>query len=172
MLFNFKSEFKSRTDPGLSKPSFEQLGPEVKEIPDCEFQMYVPLVRTAPNLDPVLEKLKVAPSIFGATFLSVSSTLTSLRQKEEGLLKALKPFTTNNIRNNYKLNHWIMRLIELWLAYLSCYMSHYAMRTTYVTVRVCQKLKTSWKSVVFTNNVGKNSRYFVGVFIKQLFHSC
>ena len=33
-----------------------------------------------------------------------------------------------------------------------------------VTVRVCSKLKTSWKSVVFTNKVGMNSRYFVGVF--------
>ena len=34
-----------------------------------------------------------------------------------------------------------------------------------VRVRVCSKLKTSWKSVVFTNKVGENSRYcFVGVF--------
>ena len=40
-----------------------------------------------------------------------------------------------------------------------------------VTVRICSKLKTSWKSVVFTNKVGKNSPYFVGVLIKQLFHS-
>ena len=31
-----------------------------------------------------------------------------------------------------------------------------------VTVRVCSKLKTSRKSVVFTNKVGKNSSYFVG----------
>ena len=37
-----------------------------------------------------------------------------------------------------------------------------------VTVRVCSKLKTSWKSVVFTNKVGKNSRYFVGVFIEKI----
>ena len=37
-----------------------------------------------------------------------------------------------------------------------------------VTVRVCSKLKTSWKSVVFTNKVGKNSRYFVGVFNKTI----
>ena len=29
----------------------------------------------------------------------------------------------------------------------------------------------SWKSVTFTNKVWKNSRYFVGVFNKQLFHS-
>ena len=36
------------------------------------------------------------------------------------------------------------------------------------TVRVCSKLKTSWKSVVFTNKVGKNSRYFVGVFNKTI----
>ena len=28
-----------------------------------------------------------------------------------------------------------------------------------VTARVCSKLKTSWKLVVFTNKVGKNSRY-------------
>ena len=33
-----------------------------------------------------------------------------------------------------------------------------------VTVRVCSKLKTSRKSVVFTNRVGKNSRYFVDLF--------
>ena len=79
--------------------AYQRENAEVKEVPDCEFQMYVPLVRTAPNLAPVLEKLKVAPSIFGATFLSVSSTLTSLRQKEEGLLKSVKTFTTNNIRN-------------------------------------------------------------------------
>jgi len=37
-----------------------------------------------------------------------------------------------------------------------------------VTVRICSKLKTSWKSVVFTNKVGKNSRYFVGVFNKTI----
>jgi len=40
-----------------------------------------------------------------------------------------------------------------------------------VTVRVCSKLKTSWKSVVFTNKVGKNSRYFVGVFNKKQLHN-
>ena len=33
-----------------------------------------------------------------------------------------------------------------------------------VTVRVYSKLNTSWKSFDFTNKVGKNSRYFVGVF--------
>ena len=33
-----------------------------------------------------------------------------------------------------------------------------------VTVRVCLKLKTSRKSVVFTNKVEKNSQSFVGVF--------
>ena len=33
-----------------------------------------------------------------------------------------------------------------------------------VTVRVCSKLKTSRKSVLSTNKVGRNSRYFVGVF--------
>ena len=33
---------------------------------------------------------------------------------------------------------------------------------------VCWKLKISWKAVVFTNKVGKNSRYFVGVFNKTI----
>ena len=37
-----------------------------------------------------------------------------------------------------------------------------------VTVSVCSKLKTSWKSVAFTKKVGKNSRYFVGVFNKTI----
>ena len=37
-----------------------------------------------------------------------------------------------------------------------------------VTVRICTKFKTSWKSAVFTNKVGKNSRYFVGVFNKTI----
>ena len=37
-----------------------------------------------------------------------------------------------------------------------------------VTVRVCSKLKTICKSVVFTNKVGSNSRYFVGVFNKTI----
>ena len=37
-----------------------------------------------------------------------------------------------------------------------------------VTVRICSKLKTSSKLVVFTNKVGKNSRYFVGVFNKTI----
>ena len=35
-----------------------------------------------------------------------------------------------------------------------------------LTVHVCSKLKTSLKLVDFTNKVGKNSRYFVGVFNK------
>ena len=37
-----------------------------------------------------------------------------------------------------------------------------------VTVRVCAKLKTSWKSLVFTNTVGKNSWHFVGVYNKTI----
>ena len=37
-----------------------------------------------------------------------------------------------------------------------------------VTVHICSELKTSGKSVVFTNKVGKNSRYFVGVFNKTI----
>ena len=36
-----------------------------------------------------------------------------------------------------------------------------------VTVRVCTKLKTSWKSAVFTNKVSKKN-YFVGVFNKTI----
>ena len=39
-----------------------------------------------------------------------------------------------------------------------------------LTVCVCSKLKTSWKLVVFTNKVGKNSEYFVVVFNKAIFH--
>ena len=37
-----------------------------------------------------------------------------------------------------------------------------------VIVRVCSKLKASWKSIVFTSKVGKNSRYFVGIFNKTI----
>ena len=37
-----------------------------------------------------------------------------------------------------------------------------------VTVGVCSKLKTTWKSVVFAKKVGKNSRYFVGVSNKTI----
>ena len=37
-----------------------------------------------------------------------------------------------------------------------------------VTVRVCSKLKQAENLVVFTNKVGKNSRYFVGVFKKTI----
>ena len=37
-----------------------------------------------------------------------------------------------------------------------------------VTVRLCSKFKTTWKSVVFTNKFGKNSRYFVGFFHKTI----
>ena len=37
-----------------------------------------------------------------------------------------------------------------------------------VTVRVCSKLKTSWNLVLFTNKVGKISRYFEGFFIKTI----
>ena len=37
-----------------------------------------------------------------------------------------------------------------------------------VTVRVCCKLRISSKSVVFTNKVGKNSRYFVDVLNKTI----
>ena len=37
-----------------------------------------------------------------------------------------------------------------------------------VTVHICSKLKTSRKSVVRANKVGKISRYFVGVFNKTI----
>ena len=37
-----------------------------------------------------------------------------------------------------------------------------------VIVRVCSKLKQAEKLVVFANKVGKNSRYFVGVFKKTI----
>ena len=37
-----------------------------------------------------------------------------------------------------------------------------------VTVRVFSNLKASWKSIVFTNKAGKNSRYFVGIFYKTI----
>ena len=43
---------------------------------------------------------------------------------------------------------------------------YHALKT--ITVRVCSKLKTSRKSVVFTNKVGKSSRNFVGVFNKTI----
>ena len=53
-------------------------------------------------------------------------------------------------------------------------MSHHTMLSKYgncTCVCVCSKLKTSWKSVVFTNEVWKNSRYFVGVFNKTIYYS-
>ena len=37
-----------------------------------------------------------------------------------------------------------------------------------LTVHVCSKLKTSLKLVVFTNKVGKNSQYFVGIFSETI----
>ena len=60
-------------------------------------------------------------------------------------------------------------ILELWLAY-----SHHGIwavipcSPNVVTVCVCSKLNTSWKSVVFTNKVGKNSWYFVDVFNKTI----
>ena len=48
-------------------------------------------------------------------------------------------------------------------------MSHYTMLSKYGNCTRLLKIKTSWKSVVFTNKVGKNSRYcFVGVFDKTI----
>ena len=37
-----------------------------------------------------------------------------------------------------------------------------------VTVCICSKLKTSWKLIVFTNKVRKNSWYFEGIFYKTI----
>ena len=37
-----------------------------------------------------------------------------------------------------------------------------------LTLRVRSKLKTGWKLVVFTNKVGKNSQYFVGIFSETI----
>ena len=68
-----------------------------------------------------------------------------------------------------KLNHWIMQFRTL-----IGFNSHHGIwaiipcSQNLVTVCVCSKLKTSWKSVVFTNKVRKNSRYFVGVFNKTI----
>ena len=48
-------------------------------------------------------------------------------------------------------------------------MNHYTMLSKYVNCTRLLKIKTSWKSVVFTNKVGNNSRYcFVGVFDKTI----
>ena len=47
-------------------------------------------------------------------------------------------------------------------------MSHKTMLSKYGNCTRLLKIKTSWKSVVFTNEVGKNSRYFVGVFNKTI----
>ena len=49
-----------------------------------------------------------------------------------------------------------------------CEPLYHALQINMVTVRVCSKLKTSWKSVVFTNKVGENSRYYVAVFTKTV----
>ena len=47
-------------------------------------------------------------------------------------------------------------------------MSHYTMLSKYGNYTRLLKFKTSWKSVVFTNKVGKSSRYFEGVFNKSI----
>ena len=60
-------------------------------------------------------------------------------------------------------------ILELWLAWPSWYMNHYTMLSKYGNcTRLLKKLKTSWKSVVFTNKVGENSRYYVAVFNKTI----
>ena len=48
---------------------------------------------------------------------------------------------------------------------------YHALQIFMVTVCVCSKLKTSWKSVVSTNKVGKNSWYFGGIFNKTINYS-
>ena len=65
-----------------------------------------------------------------------------------------------------QLNHRIMQAL-IGLAIMVYWPLYHALQIM-VTVRVCSKLKTSWKSVVFTNKVGKNSRCFVGVFDKTI----
>ena len=47
-------------------------------------------------------------------------------------------------------------------------MNHKTMLSKYDKCTRLLKIKTSWKSDVFTNEVGKNSRYFVGVFNKTI----
>ena len=50
-------------------------------------------------------------------------------------------------------------------------MSYYAMLSKYGNCTRLFKIKNKLKIVVFTNEVWKNSRYFVGVFYKTiLFH--
>ena len=55
------------------------------------------------------------------------------------------------------LNHWMM---QFWST-IPC-------SPNMVTVCVCSKLKTSWKTVVFPNEVRKDSRHFVGIFNKTV----
>ena len=47
-------------------------------------------------------------------------------------------------------------------------MSHYTTLSKYGKCTRQLKIKTSWKSVVFTNKVGKNAPYFVGVSNKTI----
>ena len=47
-------------------------------------------------------------------------------------------------------------------------MSHKTILSKYANCTRLLKIKTSWKSVVFTNEVGKNSWYFVGLFNKTI----
>ena len=47
-------------------------------------------------------------------------------------------------------------------------MSHYTMLSKYGNCTRVLKIKTSWKSVVFTVKVRKNSRYFVSVLNKTI----
>ena len=69
------------------------------------------------------------------------------------------------------MNHWIMQFQSSdWLIHRGIWaITHASCSPNVVTVRVCStKLKTSWKSVVFTNKVEKNSQYFMGVFNKAI----
>ena len=47
-------------------------------------------------------------------------------------------------------------------------MSHKTMLSKYGNRTRLLKIKTNWKSVVFTNEVGKDSRYFVDFFNKTI----
>ena len=47
-------------------------------------------------------------------------------------------------------------------------MSHYTMLSKYGNCTRLLKIKKKLKTVVFTNKVGKNSRYFLGAFNKTI----
>ena len=62
-------------------------------------------------------------------------------------------------------------ILVLWLAYPSWYMGRHIMLFKHGNCTRLLKIKNKMKIGWFTNKVGKNSRYFVGVLIESLFHS-